>query len=164
MPTGQSGASKRKLQNVGIKSGTVRLGAKGKYMRKYNATTGRWEKVSGNVKKAVAAGRSRSQYKPMTRSSSGSSKPAATPTSSSGSTSQSKSAYSQYVSASKRPRQKTNRVLTTPEARLQALKRGLTMKIAQQRGMELKKKRTAAEEARLKKLNAEISQLRKNLG
>lgn len=35
----------RKLQNVEVKHGTIRMGAKGKGKNMYNAKTGRWEKV-----------------------------------------------------------------------------------------------------------------------
>lgn len=37
--------ARRLAQNKGVKAGTVRTGAGGKYLRKYNATTGRWEKI-----------------------------------------------------------------------------------------------------------------------
>jgi hypothetical protein len=37
--------ARRLAQNKGVKAGTVRTGAGGKYVRKYNATTGRWEKI-----------------------------------------------------------------------------------------------------------------------
>lgn len=36
---------KRIAQNAGVKAGTIRTGAKGKSVRKYNATTGRWDVV-----------------------------------------------------------------------------------------------------------------------
>lgn len=49
--TGPSAAEKarqRRLeQNKGVKSGTVRAGAAGRGVRKYNAKTGRWERVAG---------------------------------------------------------------------------------------------------------------------
>lgn len=36
----------RQLQNAGVASGTVRKGAKGKSVRKYNSSTGKWEKMA----------------------------------------------------------------------------------------------------------------------
>lgn len=36
----------RKLQNVEVKHGTIRMGAKGKGKNMYNAKTGRWERVA----------------------------------------------------------------------------------------------------------------------
>lgn len=41
----KSALQKRLKQNEGVKSGTVRMGAAGKGLRKYNAKTGRWEKI-----------------------------------------------------------------------------------------------------------------------
>lgn len=41
----KSALEKRQEQNKGVKSGTVRMGAKGKGLRKYNEKTGRWEKI-----------------------------------------------------------------------------------------------------------------------
>jgi hypothetical protein len=40
----------RQTQNLGVASGTLRRGAGGKTMRRYNASTGRWD-VVGNVGK-----------------------------------------------------------------------------------------------------------------
>jgi hypothetical protein len=40
----------RQRQNFGVKGGTLRRGAGGKTMRRYNASTGRWD-VVGNVGK-----------------------------------------------------------------------------------------------------------------
>ena len=56
----KSGAAARKEQNRGVKNGTIREGAAGKGVRKYNAKTGRWEKVNqaglgGTAKIAVPA-------------------------------------------------------------------------------------------------------------
>lgn len=41
-----SATVRRQVQNLGVKGGTVRVGAKGKTIRKYNAKTGRWNVVS----------------------------------------------------------------------------------------------------------------------
>lgn len=41
-----SAAVRRQTQNRGVKGGTVRVGAKGKTIRRYNAKTGRWNVVS----------------------------------------------------------------------------------------------------------------------
>lgn len=53
-PPGMSAAEKaralRLKQNKGVKAGTVKMGAGGKVMRKYNAKTGRWEVYSGTSK------------------------------------------------------------------------------------------------------------------
>lgn len=50
--TGGSGAAekarqRRLEQNKGVKGGTIRVGAAGRGVRKYNAKTGRWERVTG---------------------------------------------------------------------------------------------------------------------
>lgn len=45
----KSGVQRRKAQNQGVKGGTVRTGAKGKFVRKYNDKTGRWEKVQSTA-------------------------------------------------------------------------------------------------------------------
>ena len=42
-----SAADRRKAQNKGVKGGTIRKGAGGKFIRRYNAKTGRWDVVSG---------------------------------------------------------------------------------------------------------------------
>lgn len=42
----KSAADRRKAQNEGVKDGTIRKGAGGKFMRRYNAKTGRWDVVS----------------------------------------------------------------------------------------------------------------------
>lgn len=47
-----SAADRRKAQNKGIAPGTVRKGAKGNYMRRYNAKTGRWDIVGATQKTA----------------------------------------------------------------------------------------------------------------
>lgn len=41
-----SATVRRQTQNRGVKSGTTRVGAKGKTIRRYNAKTGRWNVVS----------------------------------------------------------------------------------------------------------------------
>jgi hypothetical protein len=46
-------AERRKAQNRGVKAGTVRIGAKGKTVRRYNAKTGRWDVTKKNVKPGV---------------------------------------------------------------------------------------------------------------
>lgn len=48
-----SAAERRKAQNRGVKAGTVRIGAKGKTVRRYNAKTGRWDVTKKNVKPGV---------------------------------------------------------------------------------------------------------------
>ena len=48
-----SAADRRKAQNRGVKAGTVRIGAKGKTVRRYNAKTGRWDVTKKNVKPGV---------------------------------------------------------------------------------------------------------------
>jgi hypothetical protein len=52
---GQSKAAlaARKAANKGVAAGTVRKGAGGKYMRKYNAKTGRWD-IVGATKQTAA--------------------------------------------------------------------------------------------------------------
>jgi hypothetical protein len=42
--------ARRKAQNKGVKAGTVRVGAKGKTVRRYNAKTGRWDVTKKDVK------------------------------------------------------------------------------------------------------------------
>lgn len=42
--------AKRKEQNKGVKAGTVRIGAGGKTVRRYNAKTGRWDVTKKDVK------------------------------------------------------------------------------------------------------------------
>lgn len=42
--------AKRKAQNKGVKHGTVRIGAKGKTVRRYNSKTGRWDVTKKDVK------------------------------------------------------------------------------------------------------------------
>lgn len=42
----KSALEKRLEQNKGVKAGTIRMGAKGKGLRKFNAATGRWDKVA----------------------------------------------------------------------------------------------------------------------
>jgi len=46
--------ARRRQQNAGIKAGTVRLGAKGKTVRRYNPKTGRWDVTKSNVKPGVS--------------------------------------------------------------------------------------------------------------
>lgn len=68
-------AAQRRRDNAGVKAGTVREGAAGRGVRKYNAKTGRWEKVNqaglggtakiGAVKKSSAPSAS-SSSKPGT--------------------------------------------------------------------------------------------------
>jgi len=45
-----SAIDRRKAQNKGVKAGTVRVGAKGETVRRYNAKTGRWDVTQKNVK------------------------------------------------------------------------------------------------------------------
>lgn len=42
-----SSASTRREQNKGVAAGTIRAGAKGRGVRRYNAKTGRWDRVTG---------------------------------------------------------------------------------------------------------------------
>lgn len=47
-PSAAEKARQRRLdQNKGVKGGTIRAGSAGRGVRKYNAKTGRWERVSG---------------------------------------------------------------------------------------------------------------------
>ena len=46
-------AERRKQQNRGVKAGTVRIGAKGKTVRRYNPKTGRWDVTKKNMKPGV---------------------------------------------------------------------------------------------------------------
>jgi hypothetical protein len=46
-------AERRRAQNRGVKAGTVRIGAKGKTVRRYNPKTGRWDVTKKNVKPGV---------------------------------------------------------------------------------------------------------------
>lgn len=55
--------TKRRVQNVGVKEGTLRVGAKGKSVRRWNAKTARWEKVNVSAAQAAAAMRSTAQSK-----------------------------------------------------------------------------------------------------
>lgn len=48
----KSAANIRKKQNEGIADGTIRMGRGGKYMRRYNAKTGRWDIVGATSKTA----------------------------------------------------------------------------------------------------------------
>lgn len=61
-PPGMSAAEKaralRLKQNKGVKAGTVKMGAGGKVMRKYNAKTGKWEVYSGTSRLLSDAPRS----------------------------------------------------------------------------------------------------------
>ena len=43
-------AAQRKAQNKGVKHGTVRIGAKGKTVRRYNSKTGRWDVTKKDVR------------------------------------------------------------------------------------------------------------------
>jgi hypothetical protein len=45
-----SAMARRKMQNKGVKAGTVRVGAGGKTVRRYNAKTGRWDVTKKDVK------------------------------------------------------------------------------------------------------------------
>jgi hypothetical protein len=45
-----SAMDRRKAQNRGVKAGTVRVGAGGKTVRRYNAKTGRWDVTKKDVK------------------------------------------------------------------------------------------------------------------
>jgi hypothetical protein len=45
-----SAIDRRKAQNRGVKAGTVRVGAGGKTVRRYNAKTGRWDVTKKDVK------------------------------------------------------------------------------------------------------------------
>jgi hypothetical protein len=47
--------ARRKMQNKGVKAGTVRVGAKGKTVRTYDAKTGRWDVTKASVKSYGAA-------------------------------------------------------------------------------------------------------------
>ena len=57
--------SRRKLENAGVKDGTVRVGIKGKTMRKYNAKTGKWDVIKG-MKPRVSGATTSSPSKPST--------------------------------------------------------------------------------------------------
>jgi hypothetical protein len=46
-------AERRRAQNRGVKAGAVRIGAKGKTVRRYNPKTGRWDVTKKNVKPGV---------------------------------------------------------------------------------------------------------------
>jgi hypothetical protein len=47
-------AERRRAQNRGVKAGAVRIGAKGKTVRRYNPKTGRWDVTKKNVKPGVS--------------------------------------------------------------------------------------------------------------
>lgn len=49
-----SAVERRKAQNKGVKQGEVRIGAKGKTVRRYNAKTGKWDVTKKNVSPGVA--------------------------------------------------------------------------------------------------------------
>ncbi len=56
-------AEMRKAQNKGVKGGTLRTGAKGKTVRKYDAKTGKWN-VVGKTTAGKAGGRNYTMPKP----------------------------------------------------------------------------------------------------
>lgn len=58
--------TKRRVQNAGVKAGTIRVGAKGKSVRQWNAKTARWEKVSRTAASAAASMRATSQARQIT--------------------------------------------------------------------------------------------------
>lgn len=63
-------AERRKAQNRGVKHGAVRVGAKGKTVRKYNSKTGRWDVTAASVKSYKAAVGQKSRPKSQSPSSS----------------------------------------------------------------------------------------------
>ena len=63
MESKKKSVSRRKLENAGVKHGTVRVGIKGKTMRKYNAKTGKWDVVK-NMKPRVSGATTSSPSKP----------------------------------------------------------------------------------------------------
>lgn len=53
--------ARRLSQNKGVKHGTVRTGAGGKFVRKYNSKTGRWDKISSAAGTGYGRGKKPSQ-------------------------------------------------------------------------------------------------------
>lgn len=159
-------AAQRKKENEGVKGGTIRTGAKGKTVRKYNANTGRWDVIQKNTS-GTGYGKTTPSYLPTaTKPKSDTSTSGATgtytksyakPKATSGAT----GTYTSSYAAKKKP---TMAQPETPKAKLQQLQRALNAQMSRKRGIEAKKRKSAAEAAELKKINAEISRIRKALG
>lgn len=62
----KSALQKRLEQNKGVKSGTVRMGAKGKGLRKFNEKTGRWEKFGYGSRTGAKSTKAPTSLRPPT--------------------------------------------------------------------------------------------------
>jgi hypothetical protein len=133
------------MQNKGVKAGTVRVGAKGKTVRTYNAKTGRWDVTKASVKSYGAA--LGQKKRPITK------------------TTQTKvNPYSQYVSASKRPGPRT----TLPESsmnplayqrRVDALKKSISNQNTRINIGDAQASTRAKQKSELDRLKKELAQL-----
>jgi hypothetical protein len=62
----KSALQKRLEQNKGVKAGTVRMGAKGKGLRKFNEKTGRWEKFGYGSRTGAKSTKAPTSLRPPT--------------------------------------------------------------------------------------------------
>ena len=167
---GQSAASlaARKAANKGVAAGTVRKGAGGKYMRKYNAKTGRWDIVGATAKTAAkyVAQKKATANKTTTRRdvTSAEGPKRSMPVTTRTVDASKKSTAGTYTQSYARPKTPGMAQPTSPKGQLAQLQRALGFQMAAKRNTEARKQKTATDAANLRKINAEIARLKKALG
>ena len=149
--------AKRKAQNKGVKAGTVRVGAKGKTVRRYNAKTGRWDVTKKDVTATGTTLRPTSAPK----------KPTSVPSSLSKTSTSKKTSsnpYSQYVSASKRPGPRSTLPTSSMnplayQRRVDALKKAITVQNTRVNVGNVQASSKAKQKSDLERLKRELAQL-----
>lgn len=108
----KSALQKRKEQNKEVKSGTVRMGAKGKGLRKYNSKTGRWEKIGYGSRTGAKSTSAPASLRPNTSKPTAASKP--TPKATSAASNKSAGRAAMAAAAAKQGRANTTAARATP--------------------------------------------------